>query len=284
MRKSCILTDSSAQFSQPSFIGKHLIRVIPMDVEYESRIFTEGKDLKLSRLPLSSTRVLHPQILTPGVTHFRELFLSLSQVYDEILVLLMSNQLSPIYDQIVQAVTPIQSHTDIHIINSQTTSVGLGILVQSAAQLMDEGVSVTEIERRLRKQIPHIYTLLCTPGLSYLHYAGILDQAQATVAELLNMFPIFTLEEGRLTPLEKVRSQRSALDFFQEFLDEFDALDQIALLQGTPQLLQESRLLKQYAAETHPSALYSEHTINTILATLTGPRCLGLVVSETNQS
>lgn len=284
MRKSCILTDSSAQFSQPSFIGKHLIRVIPMDVEYESRIFTEGKDLKLSRLPLSSTRVLHPQILTPGVTHFRELFLSLSQVYDEILVLLMSNQLSPIYDQIVQAVTPIQSHTDIHIINSQTTSVGLGILVQSAAQLMDEGVSVTEIERRLRKQIPHIYTLLCTPGLSYLHYAGILDQAQATVAELLNMFPIFTLEEGRLTPLEKVRSQRSALDFFQEFLDEFDDLDQIALLQGTPQLLQESRLLKQYAAETHPSALYSEHTINTILATLTGPRCLGLVVSETNQS
>lgn len=280
MRRVCVLTDSSAQFPQPSFIGKNLVRVIQLDIEFEGRVYSEGKELKINRLPLSCTGSSHPILLAPGQSHFQELFSSLIQVYDEILVLLLSNQLSPIFDQVVQAITPLQSHANIHIINSQTTSVGLGILVQMAAALIEEGVSITETERQIRKQIPHVYTLLCTPGLSYLHFAGILDHAQAAVAELINMYPIFTLEEGRLTPLEKVRSQRAALDFFQEFLDEFDNLDQIALLQGTPQLIQESRLLKQYVSENHPKSLYSEHTINLTLASLSGPRCLGLVASE----
>ena len=54
--------------------------------------------------------------------------------------------------------------------------------------------------------IPHTYMMVCTPGLSYLYYAGIIDQAQAFVGEMLGLLPIFTLEEGQINAVEKVRS------------------------------------------------------------------------------
>lgn len=280
MRTACILTDSSAQFPQPSFPGKQLVRVIPLDIEFGKVLYPEGKDLKITKLPHSATEASRPRLITPGHEEFKNLLFALSQVYDDILVLLLSNQLSPLYDQALLAAAPMQSNANILVINSQTTSIGLGVLVQMAAQLIDNGVSVIEVERIIRKQIPHIFTLLCIPGLTYLHHAGLLDTAQANVGELLNLFPIFTLEEGRLTPLEKVRNHRAALDFFQEFLGEFEHLHQIALLQGSPQLIQEGRLLKQYVAENFAQTPYSEHTISLALASLTGPRCLGLVVAE----
>lgn len=280
MYSTCVLTDSSAQFPQPSFLGNHLVRVIPIDVEYEGQIYQEGKNFKINKLPPNASNSARPILHNPDPHHFQELFESLREVYDQILVILMSNRLSPIYDHATLSVVQKQYGSSVQIINSQTTSVGLGLLVQKAAALFDQGSSMSEVEKQIRKQIPHIYTLLCAPGLSYLFYAGLLDQAQAAIAEYLNMFPVFTLEDGRLSPLEKVRNQRAALDFFQEFINEFDDLDHIALLQGHPQMIQESRILKQFITEYSPQTPYSEHTINTTLASLIGPRCLGLVVAE----
>ena len=40
------------------------------------------------------------------------------------------------------------------LIDSQTTSVGLGLLVQLAAECTAQGMSGTEIERRVRKAVP----------------------------------------------------------------------------------------------------------------------------------
>ncbi len=31
----------------------------------------------------------------------------------------------------------------------------------------------------VRSLIPHTYMMICTPGLSYMYYAGFVDQAQA---------------------------------------------------------------------------------------------------------
>jgi fatty acid-binding protein DegV len=43
------------------------------------------------------------------------------------------------------------------------------------------------------------------PNLSYLHTAGILDAGQATIGELLGLYPLFVLEEGKVNPLQKVK-------------------------------------------------------------------------------
>ncbi len=280
MSSICILTDSSAQFPQLAFPGRNLVRIMPLDVELNGTIYEEGKDLKAAALPAQANDTLKPRLLPPPQEKLRQLIVSLGQTYNEIIAIVMSSQLSTVYDATREAGEAIAGRVSIQIVDSQTTSVGLGILVQHAAEAAARGDNSVEIERMIRAVIPHVYMVACTPGLSYLYYAGFVDRAQASVGEMLGLLPIFAMDEGRLTPLEKVRTHRNALDFFQEFIDEFDALQHIALLQSVQPNQQDSRLLREHVEDFFPQTPFSEHTINLPLATLIGPRSVGLVVVE----
>lgn len=280
MRSTCILTDNSAQFPLPAFPGRGLVRILAHDITLYDKRHPAGKDLKLNQFPHTALSGLNPQLVPPSVDDFREVLASLSQDFDDILVILLSSQLSSACENAIKAAKETQGRSNITVIDSQTISVGLGILVQTAAGYLEEGRMAAEVEERIRHMIPHIYTLLCTPGLSYLFHAGFLDRSQASVGELLGLLPVFTLEEGKLSPLEKMRNYRSVLDFFQEFVDEFDELDYIALLQNGSFSNPDLRQLRQHAEESFASVQYIEHMLNLPMATLFGPKCVGLFTIE----
>lgn len=280
MPRACILTDSSAQFPHHSFKGQDLVRIIPYDVELSSVIYPEGKDVKVANLPLSADNHLHPRLIPPSQDQFAEWFIALGQEYNEILVILQAASLSGAYVNALNAASSMQGSLAVQVINSQSTSAGLGTLVQIAAEGFSRGNPLADVEHKVRSQVPHTYSVFCAPGLSYLYHAGIVDKAQAVVGEMLNFLPIYTLEEERLTPLEKVRNYRATLDFFTEFIEEFEDLRHIALIQSVPPLVQETRTLRQFFQELYPNTTYSEHNLNTPLAVLFGPRLLGMIVVE----
>lgn len=280
MRSACVLTDNSAQFPLPAFSGRGLVRILAHDISLRDIDHAGGKDLKLNQFPHSASSELNPRLIPPSVEKFREVMTNLSQDFDDILVILISSHLSKAYENALAAAKDTQGRSTITVIDSQTISVGLGILVQTAASFLEEGRLAFDVEKRIRQMIPHIYTLLCTPGLTYLHHAGFIDHSQATVGELLGLLPIFSLEEGKLSPLEKMRNYRAVLDFFQEFMDEFDELDYIALLQNGSFSNPDLRQLRQHSEESYPSTQYIEHMLNLPLATLFGPKCVGLFAIE----
>ena len=89
-----------------------------------------------------------------------------------------------------------------------------------------------KLKDQIRSLLPSTYSIICPFGLSYLHYNGFVDRPQAVVNEMLELFPIFAVENGKLIPLEKVKSPRNVIGFFQEFLDEFEQLNQITFIQS----------------------------------------------------
>jgi DegV family protein with EDD domain len=280
MRSTCILTDNSAQFPLPAFAGRGLVRILAHDILLHEKNHATGKDLKLNRFPLSASPGMNPRLVPPSQEVFQEVLTNLSLDFDNILVILLSSQLSSAYEHAVRAAKETQGRSNITVIDSQTISVGLGILVQTAAVFLEEGRPAMEVEEHIRHMIPHIYTLLCTPGLSYLHHAGFIDHSQAVVGELLGLLPVFSLEEGKLSPLEKMRNYHAVLDFFQEFVDEFDELEYIALLQNGSFSNPDLRQLRQHTDENFSSAQYIEHMLNLPMATLFGPKCVGLFAIE----
>lgn len=280
MQPVCILTDSSAQFPQHSFPGQNLVRVIPHDIEFNGVIYPEGRDVNFGEFPISTFNGIAPRLIPPSVEKFADWFNVLSKEFHDVLVILHDPHFSATYDNAVQAAAEIKASRSIQVINSQTISTGLGLLVQIAAENLHLGYSVVQMDHLVRRQIPHIYTVLCTPGLSYLHNAGIVDSAQAVVGEMLNLIPVYTLEEERLTPLEKVRTYRQTVDLFIEFLEEFESLRHISLVQSTPPLLPDTRNIRQLFQEIYPRTTYSEHNLNAPLTTLFGPRLLALLAVE----
>jgi DegV family protein with EDD domain len=204
----------------------------------------------------------------------------LSRDYDSILVLTLSSLLNPTMSHALAASEQYSNGAPVEVMDSQSTAIGLGMLVQIAAEAASEGVALKEIDRRLRASIPRVYLLLCIPELTRLAHNGQMDYAQALVGEMMGILPIFTFEEGRLVPMEKVRTMRHLFEAFQNFIGEFEAPAQIALVNSPSRGSLHINPLLQFVQETFPKAFFSEHPIQPQLAALFGPRSIGLVVLD----
>jgi len=284
MTTTCILTDSAAQFPQLGFSGRNDVRVIPFSVKVNGHLHEEGQNLRALDLPPSANDDLCPTLVSPSVEKFQQLFLNLNYYYSDIVTILSSASLCGAFENAYQAAVELQGRANVIVIDSQTTSVGLGLMVQAAAEAVAQGANAIEVERIVRSIIPRTYMMICAPGLSYLYYSSLVDQAQAFVGEMLGLMPIFTLEEGQISAVEKVRNTRSLVDFMHEFICEFDNLQHVAFIQSIPTLSHEARLIREHAQNCFPQTPFSEHTINLPLATLIGPRSVGLVTVEKPES
>jgi DegV family protein with EDD domain len=271
MPSVCILTDSTAQFTQPRFPGYDRVHVVPFDLQPVESL--KGRSF------LGSV-INHGRLVAPSTHEFIQYYARLGRDYDSILVLTLSSLFSPTMSHALAASEQYSNGAVVEVMDSMTTALGLGMLVQIAAQAATEGASLKELDQLLRVSIPRVYLLLCIPELTYLAQSGHMEYAQALVGEMMGILPIFTFEDGRLIPLEKVRTPRHLFEAFQDFIGEFEAPAQIALVNCSGRGSLRTSPLRQFVQDTFPGTLFSEHPIKPHLAAMFGPRSIGLVVLE----
>ena len=271
MPNVCILTDSTAQFTQSDYTGHERVHIIPFELRESTR--RQG-----GSLPNGVS--IQKQLIPPSAQNFMHYYDKLISNYDSVLVLTLSSQLSPVLENAITGAGQSKNGASVLVIDSQTTCIGLGMLAQLAAGEAANGSSLKEIEQTLRANIPQIYMIFCLPELTYLAHAGYMDYAQALVAEMMGLLPIFTFEEGRLVPTEKVRTPRHLFEAFQEFMDEFEAPAQIALVRSSAKGSLSTSQLRQFVEETFPLTSFSEHTLQPHLEALFGLHSIGLVLMD----
>jgi DegV family protein with EDD domain len=277
MPRTCIITDSSAYFTKSAFAGQELVTVLPHSILFNSSTIVDCKDLSIYTAPQNN----HPPLAyPPSVDDFRRAYSSLCVKFREIVVILLSSHLSTAVANAHSAIESSKTSANIFIIDSLNTAIGLGLLVQAAAEFAHRGYSGVEINRHVRGILNHIYSVFCLPDLSYLNRSGLIDPAQAVVGEMLGVIPFFTLENGKLVHTQKIRSSRHLVDIMYEFVAEFDTLKYLALLQGINTFEQESRNLRDRISQNVRTTPLCEHSLSLCLATILGPRCIGLVAME----
>jgi len=255
MGRACILTDSTAQFTRPDFPGHEHVCIVPFSISGDG-----GRRLQ-----------------APDVEEFTAQYRSLGREYDQIVAVLLSSALSPAAGNARRAADANGWRARVQVIDSQTTAVGLGLLVERAAAAALKG-DMLAVERKVRETMPAVYSLFCLPGLRTLALSGYLSESQALVGEMLGLLPIFAMEEGQLSPFNKVRTQRHLIETFEEYLGEFADPAHIALIRsngngrGNP--------LREYVETAFPDVAFSEHVPNAHLSALFGPNSAGLVVLE----
>lgn len=280
MSKVCILTDNSAQFPTASFPGHNLVNLLPLHIMINESLYKEGQGIKAHDLPPSAFNDFHPVVLPPTIDEFRQMYAYLGQRYDEIVVLLLSAKLNSASTSAQEAAESMQGRIKIHVVDSQTMAIGLGLLVQVAAKAAEEGQPGAEIVRLLRGLLPHVYCMLCIPGLTFLQNIGVIGPAQAIVGEKLELMPLFIMDGGQLVAVQKARSARHLVDCLHEFVCEFGKLEHIAVMQGVPPYEQEVRALRERFGVDFADIPLSEHTISASMGSLLGPHSLGLFVME----
>lgn len=280
MPPTCLLTDSTACFFRVSYPGQEHVFTIPWRLEANGHSIDDSPDSGALERHFSTGPAWPVTASAPPVDAFQSMYHTLGQRYQNIIVMLSSARLSPAVEHASQAAEAPKSPAAIHVIDSQTSAVGLGFLVQTAAEALQRNLPAAAITRLIRGMTRQIYAVFCLPDLSYLARAGQLDPAQAAVGEMLGLLPLFTLESGRLIHTDKIRTPRQMVDIMFEFIAEFDNLRHLALIQGLPWFEQESRSIRERIHQNIRCVPFSEHKLPLALAATLGPRAIGLMAIE----
>lgn len=280
MSRVYIVTDSAATI-EPAVAEQLDITVLPLTIRIDHQDYQDGEDLDHEELLLHMARDrIRPSIVGPTAEQFLRVYTHLTRRTDQIISLHSSASLSLVCSEAQKAADTFLGRCDIVIMDSETLSLGLGILVREAAQLTNTSTSLSEVMRQIRGIIRRIYIVLITDTLDYLEHSQRISPAQAILGTMLGIKPFLALEEGEIIPIEKVRSRERAIDKLAEFASEFSNIQQMAILQSTSYPTEETKMLRERLALIAPGHELPILLYGPLLASHIGPDGMGLIVYE----
>ena len=207
-----VVTDSTAHLA-PDVVRALNISIVPHHILIDGREYLDGVDLPESDFScLVYEQGQDASTQPPTVEEFYAVYRDLNQDSSEIVSIHVSEVLSDTVKNARQAAGMLLGRCKTVVIDSQTLSMGLGILVETAARAAAAGQSLDEIVRTVRGLVPQIYIVFFSENLEYLERGGRIGHAQALLGTMLGIRPFLTLEEGEIRPMEKVRTREEALE------------------------------------------------------------------------
>ena len=280
MPRTRIVTDGDAVIT-PQTAQRLGISVVPLTVRIGDEVHKDGNggwnEALLARMERERVPV---EVVGPTVADFRAVYNRLSRTTDRIISIHSSDHLSPIVRNARAAAAEFLGRCDIAVVDSQTTSLGLSILVEQAAKMARDGVSQEEILRTVRGMIRRIYVVMFTDSLDYLERSGLISPAQCILGTMLGIKPFLSIEEGEIIPMEKVRNRDKGLDKLVEFAGEFISVQQVAILQSTFRPTSDTLLLQDRLRNFFPNQEFPILVYGPLLASHIGPDGLGLIIYE----
>jgi DegV family protein with EDD domain len=124
----------------------------------------------------------------------------------------LSSALSGTYDAAVLAARQVADDgIEVRAVDSRTLVMGLGFAVLAAARRAREGADADEVERTARATAAASDVLFYVDTLEHLRRGGRIGAAAALVGAALAVKPLLHVVDGRIAPLEKVRTASKAL-------------------------------------------------------------------------
>lgn len=273
-----LVTDSSVHLD-PEEITELGITIVPIQVRLGRKTYREGVDLSQQEFFRKLAQLTSlPAITSTPSQRLREQYIRLGKQTDTILSIHLSRHLADVYSAAEAAAEGLRGRIRVVAIDSQTTSFGLGVLVRAAAEAAAQGMSLEEIIRMIRGMIPHLYGIFAIEDLDYLHRDGRIDIAQRVLGTMLGIKPLLTLEEGKLVPLEKVRTRARVVDKLYEFITEFSSTEQMAIVQAD--FAEETTNLLERLETARPEWDFPVITYGPSLSAHLGPSAMGVIVYE----
>jgi DegV family protein with EDD domain len=271
-----IVTDSSAHGQLPSSVT-----VVPNSITVQGKTYREGIDLSAEdALRMFSHQPYAPLIHVPTVADYLEVYDRLARDYDAILSIHTSREILPSWQNARTAAQQVMGRCEIAVIDSRTISAGQAMLVRLAARSLPDAASLEDVVRVLRGAVDRIYSVYYVETTDYLMQNRIMAPAHSILGMMLNLKPVLTVEEGRLAPMEKVRTRIQAIERLVEFAIEFTEIEDAMVVQHKPTMTEQTRMLYDRLSVEFPDRRFPNTLYGASLAALIGVDATGLVVLE----
>jgi fatty acid kinase fatty acid binding subunit len=283
MGRIAFVTDSTAGMPADQ-VKKYNVSIVPLQVIFGTESFRDGVDLTQKEFfaRLKAARTL-PTTSQPSVADFEATYSKLlaDPDVDSIISIHLSSRLpSGTYSSAAQAAERLSVGTGkkISVIDSHTAYMGEGLMVIDGSRVAEKGASHDDIVKMVEEVMrPKMQILLLVDTLEYLARGGRIGGAQAFLGGLLNIKPILYVRDGRVEPLERVRTRRKAMERLAELGAEIAKGRPCQVAIGHAEAEEDAKVLSGLVHQKLKVVEEFSSDLGPVISTHTGPGVLGFV-------
>ena len=149
------------------------------------------------------------------MAEFHDFFGAILEEGKDILHISLSSGISGTYNSACSAVEELREEypdRKILVVDSLGASSGYGLLVDAAADLRDQGLSLEEVYRITMKRRLHVHHWFFSTDLTSFKRGGRISATSAMLGTVLNICPLMNMDhEGHLIPRQKIRTKKKAM-------------------------------------------------------------------------
>lgn len=267
-----VVTDSTCDLPA-SIIAELQITVLPLYINIGKKGYLDGVDMSRQQfyegLPTFSS---HPQTAAPGSDTFRHVYEGLAKEgASEILSIHIAKQLSATIEVAHLGARETKA-LPVTVFDSRQLSLGMGFLVQRAAQAAAEGHTMPDILALLEQLVSRTYVFAALDTLEYLRRSGRMNSVVARLGTFLQIKPLLKMYDGTASS-ERVRTRQRAMTRLTRLLQDVGTLEEVALIHtNAPERV---KALRQQAADLLPLGDLTTVNITPVIGAHVGPGAVG---------
>lgn len=218
--KTRLIVDSTSDL-MPKI--REQVQVVPLTVHFGDEEYIDGVtiDHKAFYEKLIETDV-HPSTSQAAPAAFAEAYEKVKQAGDSAVVITLSSNFSGTYQS---AVIAAQDYENIYVVDCGSVAIGGGILVERALQLLNEGLSASDLAQRLEEEKEKIVIVALVDTLEYLKRGGRISKTVAFAGTILNIKPVLAVIAGQIQMLGKARGSRQGNNLLVQEIEKAGGVD-----------------------------------------------------------
>ena len=216
-----IITDSASDVLTPYHPA---VSVLPMTITFGDQQYRDKEELSHQRfyeLLIESEQL--PSTSQIGPAQFEEAFQAQVDAGHSVVAVIVSGKLSGTYQSACIAAEEFPQK--VFVVDSENAALGEGILVQRAAQLVDQGLEAPEIAQRLEDEKKDIRLIALLDTLEYLKRGGRISKSVAAIGGLLSIKPVIAVQNGEVCMLGKARGSKNGNNLLVQEIQKTTGID-----------------------------------------------------------
>jgi DegV family protein with EDD domain len=273
-----IVTDSGSDLT-PALIAQHHVIQVPLTVSFGATGFLSPDELTPEEF---WRRLLEPgcppaHTAAPSTGQFKVAFeRAFAEGAESIVYVGLSDTLSATLRS-AQMAKEMLPDREIHVVDSRTACIGIGLLAVHGAEMAAAGTSAADIAARLAETARSIDLYVALDSLDSLRKGGRISAAQAALGGLLSVKPIITVNEGIVELADKPRTRSKARDRVIELLTA-RPVREVHVLYSPPAPVEEFAAELVARMPSPAPTVVTAQIIGPVIGAHVGPGALGAVI------
>ena len=190
------------------------IRAVPINIQFGAETYEEGTGIDRAGFyrKVEQLRLL-PTTSQPSPGRFAQVYRQIAaEGVKTVLSVHVTAKLSGTCQSAELAKQMVAGEVEVHVFDSACGSAGLGFMALEGARLAEAGETARNILRRWEAIRPRMKVLFTMADLRYAQMSGRVGKLKGSLAALLNVKPIVSLEDGLIDVAGQVRSRKKAIE------------------------------------------------------------------------